>query len=114
MPCYVSAYGATPRRYDEAFKREAIRLWKSSGRSAEQTARDLGISVFQLYDWNRARQPARAAGVAVLPESKESLQAENERLRAELARITEQRDILKKAAGILSEASPSGMPRSNR
>jgi transposase len=104
------ANGATPRRYDEAFKREAIRLWKSSGRSAETTARELGISVFQLYDWNRAGQPARAAGVAVLPESKESLQAEVERLRAELARITEQRDILKKAAGILSEPSPSGMP----
>jgi len=108
------ANGAAPRRYDEAFKREAIRLWKSSGRSAETTARDLGISVFQLYDWNRTGQPARAAGVAVLPESKESLQAEVERLRAELARITEQRDILKKAAGILSEPSPSGMPRSNR
>jgi len=106
--------GAKPRRYDEAFKREAIRLWKSSGRSAETTARDLGISVFQLYDWNRAGQPTRAAGVAVLPESKESLQAEVERLRTELARITEQRDILKKAAGILSEPSPSGMPRSNR
>ena len=70
------ANGAKPRRYDEAFKREAIRLWKSSGRSAETTARDLGISVFQLYDWNRTGQPARAAGVAVLPESKESLQAE--------------------------------------
>ena len=54
--------GATPRK-DDAFKREAIRLWKSSGRSAETTARELGISVFQLYDWNRARQPARAAGV---------------------------------------------------
>ena len=105
--------GATPRK-DDAFKREAIRLWKSSGRSAETTARELGISVFQLYDWNRAGRPTRAAGVAVPPESKESLQAEKERLRAELARITEQRDILKKAAGILSEPSPSGMPRSNR
>ena len=108
------ANGAKPRRYDDAFKREAIRLWKSSGRSAETTARDLGISVFQLYDWNRTGQPARAAGVVVQSESKESLQAENERLRAELSRITEQRDILKKAAGILSEPSPSGMPRSNR
>ena len=103
--------GAKPRsKYDDAFKQEAIRLWKSSGRSAETTARDLGISVFQLYDWNRTGQPARAAGVAVLPESKESLQLENERLRAELARITEQRDILKKATGILSEPSHSGMP----
>ena len=78
--------GVTPRKYDDAFRREAVRLWKSSGRSAELTARDLGISVFQLYDWNRA----------------------------ELARITEQRDILKKAAGILSEPSPSGMPGSKR
>ena len=43
-------------------------------------------------------------------DSKEALQAENERLRQELARITEQRDILKKAAGILSEPSHSGMP----
>jgi len=106
--------GAKPRRYDDAFKREAIRLWKQSGRSAETTARELGISVYQLYDWNRTGQPTRAAGVAAPSESKESLQAENERLRAELARITEQRDILKKAAGILSEPSPSGMPRSTR
>ena len=106
--------GAKSPRHDEAFKREAVRLWKSSGRSAETTARELGISVFQLYDWNRAGQPTRAAGVTVPPESKESLQAENDRLRAELARIIEQRDILKKAAGILSEPSPSGMPGSKR
>jgi transposase len=42
--------------------------------------------------------------------SKEQLQEEVERLQRELARMTEQRDILKKAAGILSEPSPSGMP----
>jgi hypothetical protein len=29
--------GATPRHYDEAFRQEAVRLWKSSGRSAEVT-----------------------------------------------------------------------------
>ena len=38
--------------------------------------------------------------MVLLPESKESLQAEVERLRDEQARITEQRNILKKAAGI--------------
>jgi len=42
--------------------------------------------------------------------SKEDLVAENERFRRELARITEQRDILKKAASIFSEPSPNGMP----
>jgi len=101
-------------RYDEAFRQQAVRMWKESGKSAERTARELGISVFQLYDWNRTGQPARAAGPAALSDSKEALQAENERLRQELARITEQRDILKKAAGILSEPSHSGMPGSKR
>jgi transposase len=46
--------------------------------------------------------------------SKEELQSENERLKRELARITEQRDILKKPAGIFSEPSPSGMLGSRR
>lgn len=107
--------GATPRQYDEAFKQEAVRLWQSSGRAAEHTARELGISVFNLYEWGkRAGRPSRSAGSAGLHVSKEELQAENERLRRELARITEQRDILKKATGILSEPLPSGMPGSKR
>lgn len=105
---------AKPQRYDEAFRREAIRLWKSSGKSAEITARELGISVFQLYDWNRGAGVSRAADAARLPDlkvaSKEELQGEIERLQRELTRVSEQRDILKKAAGILSEPSPSGMP----
>ncbi len=33
--------GATPRQYDQAFKLEAVRLWKSSGQAAEHTARQL-------------------------------------------------------------------------
>ena len=101
---------AKPSRHAEAFRQQAVRMWKQSGKSAEATARDLGISVFQLYDWNRAGQPARAAGLGAPPDSKDALQAENARLQQELARITEQRDILKKAAGILSEPSHSGMP----
>jgi len=107
--------GATPRQYDEAFKREAVRLWQSSGCAAEHTARELGISVFNLYEWRkRAGQSPRAAGATGLPESKEALQQEVLRLRQENQRLTEQRDILKKAAGILSEPPPSGMPGSRR
>ena len=107
---------ATPQRYDAAFRREAIRLWKSSGKSAEITARELGISVFQLYDWNRGHGSSRAADSTRVPDlnqaSKAALQDEVVRLRKELARVTDQRDILKKAAGILSEPSSSGMPGS--
>ena len=109
---------ATPRRYDEAFRREAIRLWKTSGKSAEVTARELGISVFQLYDWHRGTGSRRAAAASpssdLKTESKEMLHDEVLRLRRELMRVTEQRDILKKAAGILSEPSQSGMPGSMR
>jgi transposase len=107
--------GATPRRYDEAFRQEAVRLWQGSGQSAEDTARELGISVFNLYEWRkRADRLTRAAGATGPSGSQAALQAENERLRKELARMTEQRDILKKAAGILSEPPRSGMPGSKR
>ncbi len=106
--------GATPRRYDEAFRREAVRLWQSSGQSAETVAGELGVSVYRLYEWRRQQQAAPGGGAAALPERKEELQAEVRRLRQELARVTEQRDILKKAAGILSEPPPSGMPGSKR
>lgn len=93
-------------------------MWQASGRSAEETARELGISVFHLYDWRKALRPReapgwRAAAGPALPEDKESLKAEVTRLRLEVAKLTEQREILKKAAGILSEPPPRGMPGSN-
>ena len=100
--------GATPRQYEAAFKAEAVRLWQSSGQAAEKTAHELGISVFNLY--KREGAAPRVAGALRPPASKEELQFEVERLQRELTRMTEQRDILKKAAGILSEPSPSGMP----
>ena len=50
--------GATPRQYDAAFKDEAVRMWLASSQAAEVTARALGISVFNLYEWSkRARKP---------------------------------------------------------
>jgi len=36
-------------RYDEAFKLEAIRLWKASHRSARETAGELGISILAEF-----------------------------------------------------------------
>lgn len=108
--------GVPQKRYDPAFKEEAVRLWEANGLSAEQTARELGISVFHLYDWRRQlRKDQAGAGPRIvagqpLPEDKAELQAEVKRLRLEVRRLTEQREILKKAAGILSEPPLSGMP----
>ena len=95
------------KKYDEAFKRQAVENWIRSNRPGIQIARELGISYPALKDWRR-----RYSGEST-PEGPD-LNAEVRMLRAELARVREQRDILKKTLGILSEPQPSatnGSPR---
>ena len=84
------------KRYDEAFKRQAVEHWLRSDKNGTQIARELGISYPSLKDWKR-----RYAGETA--PQRADLEAENRALRAELARVREQRDILKKTLGILSE-----------
>lgn len=91
------------RRYTEEFKRSAVEHWLSSGRSAERVASELGISPFNLRDWRYRYAPALKPVDAPVPESPEAMKAEVCRLRKELARVTTQRDILKKTLGIVSE-----------
>lgn len=106
------AAGATRQRRDQAFKLEAVRLWESSGRPADKIAQELGVKAQDLYRWKRAGQSPRAAGATGLPVGTTALTHEVVRLRREVLRLTEQRDILKKAAGILCELPPRGMPGS--
>jgi transposase len=84
------------RRYDEAFKQEAVELWRKSGKSAREVAAELGISGRHLYEWRRAYGP-------VQPASQSQMEKELAALRQENAYLREQRDILKKTLGILSE-----------
>lgn len=88
----------TRKRYDEAFKQNAVRLVES-GQSAAAVARDLGLHVETLYQWvKRYRQtPAKSSvGHSSTRSSElEALRKENELLKME-------RDILKKAVGIFS------------
>jgi transposase len=99
-----SAGPATPvpasstKRYAEAFKRQAVEHWLRSGQPGTRIARDLGVSYPTLKEWKR-RYHGDATPVRA------SLEAENRALKAELARVREQRDILKKTLGILSEPS---------
>jgi len=87
---------AEPKRYEEAFKRQAVEHWLRGGKNGAQIARELGISYPSLKEWKR-----RYGGNAT--PQRADLEAENRALRAELARVREQRDILKKTLGILSE-----------
>src|SRR4051812_47980614 len=88
------------RKFDAAFKRETVALWLSSGKSARQIAGALGIAEGHLYAWKRAHAPAT-------PASQGQMQAELSALRRENALLRQQRDILKKTLGILSEPPSS-------
>ena len=82
------------RKFDSNFKREAVALWQNSGKPAQEIATQLGIREGQLYEWKKSAMPTVPRG---------DLQAENAALRRELALVRQQRDILKKTLGIISE-----------
>jgi transposase-like protein len=50
----------TRRKFDEAFKREAVQNWMSSGKPATQVARELGLSEGLLFAWRKLLTPAVA------------------------------------------------------
>lgn len=87
------------RKYDDAFKAEALRLARES-RSTRAAARQLGIGERLLYRWQE-QQAAAELGSAELARDPEV-----RALRAELARVQRERDILKKALAIFSQETP--------
>ena len=101
--------------YSEEYKQQALELWRKSGRSAAKVAAELGIRAPLLYRWARAERGSSEAKAGTKPEQRmEDLEAEIRRLREENAKLLEQREVLKKSLGILSEPPPRGMPGSNR
>lgn len=100
------------RKFDETFKREAVQNWLASDKSAEVIAQELGLNANRLYAWKHRFAPADAGGRAAAgakPGSPADLQSQLDATRRELARVREQRDILKKTLGILSEPSPNAI-----
>lgn len=94
----------TRRIYTREFKREAIRLSETSGKSDAQIERDLGISTGCLYRWKKKfaedGKHAFPGHGRLTPEQEHvrQLERENKILRQE-------RDILKKAMAIFSQPS---------
>ena len=95
------------KRYDEAFKRAAVEMWLSGDKSAAQICRELGISTQSLKIWKKqlAALPPTGPG----QRSVEQLEEENRRLKRELHRLAQQRDIQKKTLGIISTPSDDGL-----
>jgi transposase len=95
------------RTYTEEFKLEALELLKSSGKTARQIERDLGITPGLLVKWrDRYQVISKDAEQAHLALSDmEAAKREIQRLRRRLAEVEEEREILKKTINIFSRKS---------
>ena len=88
------------KTYTEEFRREAAMQVIKNGYKATEVASRLGVAESALYNWiAKYRTPE--------PERSTSLDNANEvrRLQRELKRVTEERDILKKAATFFAKLS---------
>ena len=87
------------KRYTDEFKLEAVKQITERGHRVHEVAKRLGVTTYSLYRWVQKFGKPRP----VRPEVESS--AEVQRLRSELKRVTEERDILKKAAAYFAKAS---------
>jgi transposase len=89
-------------RFDAQFKLDAVRLIDQSDRTISDIARDLGVRPELLYRWKREleKDPQQAfPGKGRLKPEQEQLR----QLQQELARVKQERDILKKALAYFSK-----------
>lgn len=84
------------RKYTAEFKREAVSLANESDRPLAEVAQNLGISRGVLHRW---KSEMKARGDVQSPAGIRARASEEElaRLRKQLARAEQERDILKKA-----------------
>lgn len=97
-------------RYDREYKENAVALVKA-GRPISQVCRDLGVSYWALSQWVKK---SKAGGKLTEPQSLNEESPEHKELRhfrQENEYLRRQRDILKKACGILSAEMPAHISR---
>jgi transposase len=90
------------QRFTPEFKDEAVRQVVERGYSVAEVADRVGVSAHSLYKWVKAIRPDRSE-----QRDQELVEAKSEvlKLRAELRRTQEERDILKKAAAYFARGS---------
>ena len=78
-------------KYDEEFKKNAVKLSYASPKSVAEIAKDLGVKENLLYNWRRKYTPeGDKTRYATMEEENKALKLENAELKIE-------RDMLKKA-----------------
>jgi transposase len=95
--------GRQRQRYNREFKLEAVRLLELAQKPAAQLALELGIRRNLLYKWQRDLRGKGEAAFRGPGRKPRDQQSEVARLRAELKKVSEERDILKKAAAYFAK-----------
>ncbi|WIJ23855.1 IS3 family transposase [Devosia sp. RR2S18] len=81
--------------FSDEFKRDAVRQITERGYPVSEVSQRLGVSAHSLYEWRKKYASDVSKGGDQADEIRQ--------LKRELARVTEERDILKKAAGVLRQ-----------
>lgn len=90
-------------RYSKEFKLEAVRLLNSGDKPASALAMELGVKRTLLYRWRDQITKKRELAFSGPGRPKNDQLSEVSRLRKELKEVTEERDILKKAAAYFAK-----------
>jgi transposase-like protein len=90
-------------QYSEEFKQSSAKLAYESKHPITMTAKELGVNSTTLHGWVNKYYPNKKTSSSLSEET--GLEAENKRLRKELHRVTQERDILKKATAYFAHNS---------
>jgi transposase len=93
----------TRRKFTDEYKARAVRLVLKEGQKAAQVARDLGLIESVLHNWVRQAKIDRGMGPAGALTSEE--REELSRLRKQVRVLTEEKEILRKAAAFFAKES---------
>ena len=95
----------TRRKYTRESRLEAVRLLESSGRSAAQIERELGIGDGCVLRW-RKKFASEGVGCRSVDDNGVSEREQIRQLKRENEILRQERDILKKAVAIFSQPRP--------
>jgi len=93
------------RKFEKAFKEQAVELLESSERTIKEIAEELGVDKSTLAYWRREKLLHQTKA---FPGNGNPRDEEVARLKRELADVKMERDILKKALGICTKTPQSG------